>query len=221
MYSLFDIPDGQVPFRAQHLVLQMLQRHMEIEAFRFVRQWLPTEAHAAGWSCAEALELHKLFPFLAKHHKKIPLHAFWLEYDNASWRQSISQIRHATVHRLVQDRDALLKMSDDAIGFVWCIAGPSSAQKFGDLRGFLQDVLPQTRQSQGDRPPTPPVRKGMGRRARDRKSRQDAVHRSAILPGAVGKIIQVVEDEFVHEFHGALQTRFPVENDCTAERGRC
>ncbi|KAJ5267775.1 hypothetical protein N7478_010583 [Penicillium angulare] len=74
--DLVDLPIAYVPFRVQHFVLLALQRYLEAEAFRFVEQWLPKEAESNGWSCAEALELHKLFPFLKKNCRKLPLSAF-------------------------------------------------------------------------------------------------------------------------------------------------
>ena len=62
---------GYFPFRAQHQILQVIQRQLENHAFRFLHQWLLSEPLAAGWTCPEALELHKFFRFLKAHQNKV------------------------------------------------------------------------------------------------------------------------------------------------------
>lgn len=54
-----------IPFRAQNLILQDIQRHLESDAFRFVHKWLLEESLMVGWTCPEELELNRLFRFLA------------------------------------------------------------------------------------------------------------------------------------------------------------
>src|SRR4051794_10714577 len=95
-----------------------------------------------GWTCPEALELHKLFQFLNRHRlapKANPLGP--AVSDIQGWRHSISAIRHAAVHRRAQDRQSLLRMTRAAIGFVQCMNGPSHTQSLRHLRKYLRIAL--------------------------------------------------------------------------------
>jgi hypothetical protein len=60
-----------IRFRAQHIILQTLQHHLEHSAFQFVQKCRLPQSLAVGWTCPEALELHKFFKFLAKNRSKI------------------------------------------------------------------------------------------------------------------------------------------------------
>ncbi|CAG8927734.1 unnamed protein product, partial [Penicillium nalgiovense] len=69
--SLLGVPMTNIPFRAQNLILQAIQRHLESDAFQFVQKWLLEESLMVGWTCPEELELHRLFKFLVEHRDKI------------------------------------------------------------------------------------------------------------------------------------------------------
>lgn len=61
------LPVMPIPFRAQYLILQTLQSHLEHSAFQFVQKWLLPQSFAVGWTCPEVLELPKFFKFVAKY----------------------------------------------------------------------------------------------------------------------------------------------------------
>jgi hypothetical protein len=64
---------------------------------------------AVGWTCPEALELHKFFKLLARNRSKISSEKHRENITTVqNLRHSIAGIRHAAVHRMVQDSDSLL-----------------------------------------------------------------------------------------------------------------
>src|SRR3954451_24737517 len=99
MESISSLPGfsaGYIPFRAHHQILQVIQRQLEIRAFCFVREWHLAESLAAGWTCPEALELHKVFRFLRAHREKVGDESYQLLLSALTgWRGVITSIRHA------------------------------------------------------------------------------------------------------------------------------
>ncbi|CAG8182550.1 unnamed protein product [Penicillium nalgiovense] len=145
LYSLLGVPITSIPFRAQNLVLQAIQRRLEFDAFQFVHKWLLEESLMVGWTCPEELELHKLFKFLVEHRDKIRCSSCrQAAITIQKWQRLVSGIRHAAVHRLSQDRESLLHMTRVAIEFSLNIGGLSSVQKLRHLLKFLEDRLPNS-----------------------------------------------------------------------------
>ncbi|CAG8147860.1 unnamed protein product, partial [Penicillium nalgiovense] len=145
LYSLLGVPITSIPFRAQNLVLQAIQRRLEFDAFQFVHKWLLEESLMVGWTCPEELELHKLFKFLVEHRDKIRCRSCrQAAITIQKWQRLVSGIRHAAVHRLSQDRESLLHMTRVAIEFSLNIGGLSSVQKLRHLLKFLEDRLPNS-----------------------------------------------------------------------------
>ncbi|KAF3400083.1 hypothetical protein F1880_008412, partial [Penicillium rolfsii] len=110
----------------------------------YVERYFLSESVQNGWTCPEALELHKLFQFLNRHRhaSKVNPPGPAVSYIQG-WRDSISAIRHAAVHRLAQDRQSLLRMTRAAIGFVQCMSGSSHTQSLRRLRKYLRVALPR------------------------------------------------------------------------------
>jgi hypothetical protein len=107
-----------IPFRAQNLILQAIQRHLEFDAFQFVQKWLLEESLMVGWTCPEELELHRLFKFLMElRDKKRYSSCRQAAITIQKWQRLVSGVRHAAVHRLSQDRESLLHMTRVAIEF--------------------------------------------------------------------------------------------------------
>ncbi|KAJ5267841.1 hypothetical protein N7478_010649 [Penicillium angulare] len=214
IYDLVDLPIAYVPFCVQNLVLLALQRYLEAEAFRFVQQWLPKEAEANEWSCAEALELHKLFPFLKRHFRKLPMSAFpQKQKPPPNWHEPICAIRHAAVHRISQNRTSLLQMVNNAIGLVWSLSGNCEAKKLYEFWILLDYILPQTHRAQIDRSPAPVLQTKGSRRAQNRKTLQAQILQQATLRRALGGVFQAIEDKFVLEFRQTLKEIFPASRN--------
>ncbi|KAJ5654978.1 hypothetical protein N7490_001981 [Penicillium lividum] len=103
---------------------------------------LLAESHAIGWRCVEAIELHKIFGFLADHKEKIEAQPCCPPAQSIQkWHRVISNIRHASVHRVPQTRDILLRMVRHAIGFVESIAGVRSSRSLRRLHRFVKTML--------------------------------------------------------------------------------
>ncbi|CAG7953300.1 unnamed protein product [Penicillium salamii] len=118
LHSLLGVPMTSIPFRAQSLILQAIQRHLEFDALQFVHRWLLEESLMVGWTCPEALELNRLFRFLVELRDKIPCSSCRQAATTIhKWQRLVSGIRHAAVHRLSQDRESLLRMTRVAIEF--------------------------------------------------------------------------------------------------------
>jgi hypothetical protein len=125
------------------MILHTLQCHLEHSAFQFVQKWLQPQSLAVGWTCPEALELHKFFKFLARNRSKI-----WSEQCCANigpvqnLRHYFASIRHAAVYHLTQDRDSLLEMVYAAIEFCLCISKSPGAEKPCGLLRCLHKPFP-------------------------------------------------------------------------------
>jgi hypothetical protein len=134
-----------IPFRAQHMILQTLQRHLEHSAFQFVQKWLLPQSLAVGWTCPEGLELHKFFKFLARNRSKISSEQFAENINTVqNLRHSIARICHAAVHRLAQDSNSLLEMNCAAIEFCLRIGDEYRTEGLCRLLKFLQSTLPKS-----------------------------------------------------------------------------
>lgn len=139
-----------------------------------------------GWACPEELELHTFFTFLTKDKTKVPLSAFH-QASSALLRmkEPVSAIRHAAVHRLIQDRESLLQMNRVAIEFVTASRGASYSEKLCRLFNFLKTRLPKS-----DRPREQRSKpKGSLRRHRYGKPKLQVT----LLPKPTNTVLQWVE----------------------------
>ncbi|KAJ5938374.1 hypothetical protein N7466_001508 [Penicillium verhagenii] len=202
--SLPSIPKSSIPFPAQHVILQALQRHLEGHIFQFVQKWLLAESHAIGWTCAEAVELHKIFGFLTDYNQKLeaqpcspPAHSI------QRWNRVVSSIRHASVHRILKAPDALLRMVRYAIGFLESIAGVRSSRSLRRLHRFLKTMI-----TSSDR---------LAAQLRDKVNMQILLcnahpeqlgRRLQLLPEALRRVLQNNEQSMVSQIQGFLQLEF-------------
>ncbi|KAJ5900340.1 uncharacterized protein N7473_004410 [Penicillium subrubescens] len=204
LYSFFEMPEDRVPFEAQHMILQSIQRHLEYHAFWYLKRYFLPESVRSGWTCPEALELHKLFPFLNRHRHRPQRESSSLAVSNIQgWKRSISAIRHAAVHRLAQDRQSLLQMTHAAIGFVRCLSGPSHTKSLRLLRKYLRVALPKP-----SRRSIIPRRQGVSRSCLAENGLSDSSQPSITLPGSVQTILQLVENNLSHEVRQFLEKVF-------------
>ncbi|CAG8904195.1 unnamed protein product [Penicillium nalgiovense] len=155
----------------------------ETHAFCFLQCWLPSESLAAGWTCPEALELHKFFRLLEVHQGKVKGECFQLTWSTLTgWRRVISSIRHAAVHRIPHDRKTFLKMVRAAIKFSKCIAGFESSKRLCRIQKFVKTSLSA--------------------------HRDHLARRLVLLPEAVRRVLQSIEDGFVSKVKQFLHAEF-------------
>ncbi|GLA10351.1 hypothetical protein AnigIFM60653_003251 [Aspergillus niger] len=112
-----------LPFPAQHRILRVLQQRLERSAFKSIQKWHPQLGQTNGWDCAENVELHMAFRALDRKRRthstsgllKIPKKGI------NRLRVDIEGIRHAAVHRQLQDHRRLLQQLHSAREFatVW------------------------------------------------------------------------------------------------------
>lgn len=130
-----------MPFMAQNLILQALQRHLERHAYNLIQKWLPQECLVVGWTCPESLELHKLFPFFERYKNRLRPRQFHIIRTAKKWKREVIRIRHDAVHRHVLDRDSVRRKLRAAVGFAHSIGGYRCAQMFDRLHNALNDFL--------------------------------------------------------------------------------
>ncbi|KAJ5900231.1 uncharacterized protein N7473_004301 [Penicillium subrubescens] len=204
LYSLLGIPEGRVPFPAQHRILHSIQRHLEYHAFWYVERYFLSESVQNGWTCPEALELHKLFQFLNRHRRAPQAESSGPAVsDIQGWRDSISAIRHAAVHRLAQDRQSLLRMTRAAIGFVQCMSSSSHTKSLRRLRKYLRVALPRP-----SRRSVVPRRQARFQSCRVENGLGHSSHPSITLPEPLQGILHLVENDFSHEVRQFLEKEF-------------
>ncbi|CAG8165941.1 unnamed protein product [Penicillium nalgiovense] len=207
MESIISLPGFSAryfPFCAQHQILQFIQRQLETHAFCFLQRWLPSESLAAGWTCPEALELHKFFRLLEVHQGKVKDECFQLTWSTLTgWRRVISSIRHAAVHRIPHDRKTLLKMARVAIKFSKCIAGFKGSKRLCRIQNLVKTALSEFDQLTAQ----------LKQKARLQISLCEAYphyldRRLILLSEAVRRVLQSSEDDFVSKVEQFLRAGF-------------
>jgi hypothetical protein len=193
-----------IPFRAQNLILQAIQQHLEFDAFQFVHKWLLEESLMVGWTCPEELELNRLFRFLVEHRDKIRCSSCLQAATTIQkWQRLVSGIRHAAVHRLSQDRESLLRMTRVAIEFSLCIGGLSSVEKLRRLLKFLEDRLPKS-----ERPRAQSRRNVKHQASLPKLHLESLKDRFMLLPKHTQKVLHRIEAMYNLEVEWFLQVEF-------------
>ncbi|CAI7631202.1 unnamed protein product, partial [Penicillium pancosmium] len=179
-------------------------RHLETQFFQFILQWLPSESIQVGWKCAESVELHRVFNFLAKHRGSIQDRRFNLAWKAVQrWRCVITNIRHAAVHRIKQGRYTLLRMNRIAIKLVRCIAGFEMSHSLRGLQKFLHLKISNLDQLNTQ------LRMNLDQQLLLCDTRPK-VHeiRLKLLPEAANRLQQSHEDKFIAEVSNYIGTEF-------------
>ncbi|KAJ5654832.1 hypothetical protein N7490_001835 [Penicillium lividum] len=98
-----------------------------------------------GWTCPEELELHTFFTFLAKNKTNVQLSTFHQATSALlKLKGPVSAIRHAAIHRLIQDRESLLQINRVAIELVTAISGSSHSEKLCRFFNLFKTRLPKS-----------------------------------------------------------------------------
>lgn len=202
--SLRGFSAGYIPFRAQHQILQVIQRQLEIHAFRFIQEWHLAESLAAGWTCAEALELHKVFRFLKDHREKVKGECYQSTLRALTrWRGVITSMRHAAVHRIPQDRKSLLKLIRVAIKFSKCTVGLEDSESLCRLQAFVKTAL-----SEFHHLTTQLKQKANLQISLCKASPHHLGGRLILLPEAVKRVLQCSEDDLICKVEQFLSAEF-------------
>ena len=107
-----------IPYPVQHTLLVITQNILEKCCYEFARKWFPFELEAAGWNCAEAVELTKWTRVILKHSEWLPCEAFAVEGPlSQDILAPVQLLRHTAVHRLRTTARGVRKLIRDAVTF--------------------------------------------------------------------------------------------------------
>ena len=107
-----------IPYPVQHTLLVTTQNILEKCCYEFARKWFPYELEAAGWNCAEAVELTKWTRVILKHSEWLPCEAFAVEGPlSQDILAPVQLLRHTAVHRLRTSLEGVRKLIRDAVTF--------------------------------------------------------------------------------------------------------
>jgi hypothetical protein len=107
-----------IPYPVQHTLLVTTQNILEKCCYEFARKRFPYELEAAGWNCAEAVELTKWTRVILKHSDWLPCEAFAVEGPlSQDMLAPVQLLRHTAVHRLRTSLEGVRKLIRDAVTF--------------------------------------------------------------------------------------------------------
>ncbi|KAJ5346998.1 uncharacterized protein N7506_000251 [Penicillium brevicompactum] len=126
---------ADIPFQAQHYILKALQCRLEQCGFEFLQRCSLSEIQPVEWGCPEEMELPKLFGVLRKSF------GFFNSKAIMSWKRQITEIRHAAVHRVAQNRHSICKKLDAAVAFAKSLEDFKCAEDIRLFKLSLDDLL--------------------------------------------------------------------------------
>ncbi|CAG8025952.1 unnamed protein product [Penicillium nalgiovense] len=133
------LPD--IPFQAQHYILNALQCRLEQCGFEFLQRCSFSEIHPLQWRYPEEMELPKFFEVLRKSLDSKEI---------MSWKRKITEIRHAAVHRVAQNRQSIYRKLDAAVAFAKALEDSKCAEDIRlfklSLDGLLADLGERSKQ---------------------------------------------------------------------------
>ncbi|KAI3056206.1 hypothetical protein CBS147353_11224 [Aspergillus niger] len=194
-----------LPFPAQHRILRVLQQRLERSAFESIQKWHPELGQANGWNCAENVELHMAFRALDRKRRthstsgllKIP------KKGVNRLRVDIEGIRHAAVHRQLQDHRRLLQQFHSAREFatVW-LHDPQSAGEIEQCQVRINRLfsrwMARTHHLQGNLA----LRMGSNRIPEDRRYQ-------FLLREATRRLLEKINHDCIEQVDYILQVSFP------------
>jgi hypothetical protein len=141
-FASLRLPD--IPFQAQHYILKALQCRLEQCGFEFLQRCSLSQIQPLEWGNPEEMELPKFFEVLRN--------CFVLLNSKAimSWKHKITEIRHAAVHRVAQNRHSICKKLDAAVAFAKSLEDSKRAEDIRlfklSLDGLLADLDARSKQ---------------------------------------------------------------------------
>ncbi|RDH26256.1 hypothetical protein BDQ94DRAFT_164631 [Aspergillus welwitschiae] len=194
-----------LPFPAQHRVLRVLQQRLERSAFESIQKWHPQLGQSNGWDCAEKVELHMAFRALDRKRRTQPTSGS-SEFPKKAVNQlraDIEGIRHAAVHRQLQDHRRLLHQLHSAREFatVW-LGDPQCGMEIEQCQMRINRLFSgwkaRTRRLQGNLA----ARMGCNRMPEDRR------HQLLLLE-ATRRLLERTNHDCVGQVDYILQASFP------------
>ncbi|WZH41748.1 uncharacterized protein QYS62_002704 [Fusarium acuminatum] len=127
-----------LPFPAEHMLMEKIQKTLELACYQFGLSALPNVMQKQGWDCPESVELSKWAKLFGRKGSLV-----WEGSGKPSKEllQSIAAIRHATVHRLRTNSAGLERFLADAENLARLLGGNKFTQAISQLRLDTQKTL--------------------------------------------------------------------------------
>ncbi|KAM0298195.1 hypothetical protein ACHAPM_008893 [Fusarium culmorum] len=127
-----------LPFPAAHMLMEKLQKTLELACYQFGLRALPSLMRKQGWDCPQAGELNKWTKIFGRTESVV-----WEGSGKPSKEllRSIAAIRHATVHRQRTNSAELERFLADAETLTGALGEKEFTQAISQLRMDTQETL--------------------------------------------------------------------------------
>ncbi|RKK87040.1 hypothetical protein BFJ63_vAg14726 [Fusarium oxysporum f. sp. narcissi] len=127
-----------LPFPAEHMLMEKIQKTLELACYQFGLRALPNVMQKQGWDCPESVELSKWAKLFGRKGNLV-----WEGSNKPSKEllQSIAAIRHTAVHRLRTNSEGLERFLADAENLAGVLGDDTFTQAISQLRLDTQTTL--------------------------------------------------------------------------------
>ncbi|CAN9440265.1 unnamed protein product [Alternaria alternata] len=131
-----------LPLWDQHRVLVKVQYALEKACFTFAQKRLENVLQKEGWDCAEAVELNRWPKVLLTYPEDCNLNGL-NEFDESlpNLLDSVTQLRHDTVHRVRLSSNEILQHLTDAVMFAQLLKDDECSEFVSTIRRKTQDAI--------------------------------------------------------------------------------
>ncbi|CAN9205197.1 unnamed protein product [Alternaria alternata] len=131
-----------LPLWDQHRVLVKVQYALEKACFTFAQKRLENVLQKEGWDCAEAVELNRWPKVLLTYPEDCNLNGL-NEFDESlpNLLDSVTQLRHDTVHRVRLSSNEILQHLTDAVMFAQLLKDDECSEFVSTIRRRTQDAI--------------------------------------------------------------------------------
>ncbi|KAI5363409.1 hypothetical protein J4E82_011633 [Alternaria postmessia] len=139
-----------LPFSTQHKVLVSVQHMLESACYTFAQKKLRFVLETEGLECAEAVELHRWSNIFQTQQVEFPednLEA--LGRPLPELLRSMTELRHATVHRTRLSANAAIQIISDAESFVKLVKNDTCINGISRLRRETETIVKALKAKKG------------------------------------------------------------------------
>ncbi|KAJ4005447.1 hypothetical protein NW752_002280 [Fusarium irregulare] len=165
-----------LPFPAEHMLMEKLQKILELACFQFGLRAVPNVMQEQGWDCPESAELTKWVELFGRNGNI----AVWQQLGMPSQRflQSIAAIRHTAVHRVRTNSAGLEQFLTDAERLAELLGNDAFTQAISQLRlDFHATVTELIQNKQSTQQQLDKVREGIARQRAELDQKEQEILR--------------------------------------------
>ncbi|EEQ27352.1 ubiquinol-cytochrome-c reductase cytochrome c1 [Microsporum canis CBS 113480] len=132
-----------IPYRSQHLLLTKTQCLLEECCYVFTSKWMPDLLLKRKWDCPEAIELNKWVRVFMKRISKLPADALHDGHKANIFEivESVVQLRHSAVHRLLISAKRLEDLINSSVAFVSMLRDSHRQSQLSELDVNLKRMI--------------------------------------------------------------------------------